>query len=182
MSRIPSLVLLLLLAVACGIPLDAEPETVDVDVDGSPDAPGPVPGDLAAVTMYLVSDETLVRVTRDLPADAGLQSILESLFGGLTEPEARSDLRSSIPTGTEIIGIETEGRIARIDLSREFAVVGGEAETLAVAQIVLTATSVDGIDLVAFELEGVPTDVPVASGALSIDPVDAADYAALVSP
>jgi hypothetical protein len=33
--------------------------------------------------------------------------------------------------------------------------------------------------LVAFELEGVPTDVPVADGALSVDPVGADDYSVL---
>ncbi|MGD2042630.1 MAG: GerMN domain-containing protein [Acidimicrobiia bacterium] len=176
------LALLAVLLVSCGIPLDAEPETVNVDVDGAPDVPGPFPGDLAAVSLYLVSDETLVRVTRDLPETADLESILASLFAGVTEPEARSNLRSSIPAGTEVIGIESEQNLARIDLSSEFAAVGGEEEILAVAQIVLTATSIDGIDLVAFQLEGVPTDAPVANGALSIEPVEAADYASLVSP
>lgn len=168
--------------VACGIPIDAEPEEVTVDVDGSPEAPGPTPGDLVAVTMYLVSDETLVRVTRDLPDAADLETILESLLAGVTEPEERSNLRSSIPAGTEMIDLELDQNVARIDLSNEFAAVGGEEETLAVAQIVLTATSVDGIDLVAFQLEGVPTDAPVANGALSIEPVEASDYASLVSP
>ena len=161
---------------------DAEPEMVPADVDGAPEAPGPTPGDLAAVTMYLVSDETLVRVTRDLPDSADLETVLQSLLGGVTEPEERSNLRSSIPAGTEIIGIEREQNIARIDLSSEFAAVGGEEEILAVAQIVLTATSLDGIDFVALELGGVPTDAPVANGALSIEPVEAADYASLVSP
>jgi spore germination protein GerM len=72
--------------------------------------------------------------------------------------------------------------VLRIDLNRVFAAVGGEEEILAVAQIVLTATSIEGVDLVAFQLDGVPTDVPVASGALSVDPVGAADYSALVAP
>lgn len=173
---------LALLVVACGIPLDAEPEIVTVADDGTPDDPGPAPDDLAAVTMYLVSDEALVRITRDLPDPAGLGEILESLLGGVTEPEERANLRSSIPGDTEVIGIERDGNVARIDLSREFAVVGGEEEILAVAQIVLTATSFDGIDLVALQLEGVPTAAPVANGALSIEPVGAADYASLISP
>ena len=174
--------LLALVVAACGIPLDAEPETVTVDAAGSPDVPDEFSGDLAAVTIYLVSDEALVRVTRDLPEGANLQSILESLLGRVTLPEERSNLRSSISAGTELIGVDQEQNVAHIDLSSDFAVVGGEEEILAVAQIVLTATSVDGIDLVAFQLEGVPTDVPVSSGALSIEPVAAADYTALVSP
>lgn len=173
---------LVLVTTACGIPIDAQPEPVDVEVDDSPVSPGPTPGDLAAVSMYLVSEETLVRVTRDLPDPRSLESILGSLLEGVTEPEERSNLRSSIPTATRVLGIEREGNLARIDLSSEFAAVGGGEEILAVAQIVLTATSVEGIDLVALQLEGVPTDAPVASGALSIEPVSAADYSSLVTP
>lgn len=173
---------LVLAVTACGIPIDAEPESVALEVEDAPVSPGPTPGDLAAVSMYLVSDETLVRVTRDLPDPTSLDSILGSLLDGVTEPEERSNLRSSIPTATRVVGITQEGSLVRIDLSREFAAVGGGEEILAVAQIVLTATSVDGIDLVALELEGVPTDAPVASGALSIEPVSAEDYAGLVSP
>lgn len=176
------MVLLVLGLTACGIPIDAEPEMVEVEVDDAPVSPGPTPGDFAAVSMYLVSDERLVRVTRDLPAPRSLESILDSLLAGVTEPEERSNLRSSIPTATRVMGIDREGNLARIDLSREFAAVGGMEEILAVAQIVLTATSVGGIDLVALQLEGVPTDAPVASGALSIEPVSAEDYASLVSP
>lgn len=182
MRSLRLLIGLVLAVTACGIPIDAEPEVVDVEVDDSPVSPGPIPGDLAAVSMYLISDETLVRVTRDLPDPQSLEAILGSLLEGVTEPEERSNLRSSIPTATRVLRIEREGNLARIDLSREFAAVGGGEEILAVAQIVLTATSVDGIDLVALLLEGVPTDAPVASGALSIEPVSAADYASLISP
>lgn len=52
--------------------------------------------------------------------------------------------------------------------------VSPELPALAVAYSLLMAvTSIEGIELVAFQLDGVPTDVPVANGALSDDPVGA---------
>ena len=177
-----ALLLALLVVVGCGIPIDNEPEVVDIDLPDPPDQPTEAPGDLAAVTLYLVKGESLIRVTRDLPVPATLDMILDSLVSGITEPERVSSLRSAVPPDTRLIDLEMDGDIARINLSREFAAVGGDEEILAVAQIVLTATSVDGISRVALLLEGVPTDAPVADGALSIEPVGADDYATLVSP
>ncbi len=166
---------------ACGIPVDAQPEAVSVEVAPSPTAESPTPGDLAAVSMYLVQDDSLVPVTRELPSPPSLTSIFDSLLDGVTEPERRANLRTAIPPDTRTIAVTEDGSVMLIDLSNEFASVGGEEEVLAVAQIVLTATSIEGVDLVAFHLEGVPTDVPVASGALSVDPVSAGDYSSLVS-
>lgn len=178
--RIVSPVIALLIG-ACGIPVQAEPEIMDVELAPPAGDETPAPGDLAAVSLYLVGDNSLVHVTRDLPSPPSLTSIFQSLLGGVTNEERQANLRTAIPPGTETISITEDGSVLRVDLNSEFAAVGGEEELLAVAQIVLTATSVEGVDRVAFQLEGVPTDVPVASGALSVDPVGAADYESLVA-
>lgn len=177
-----TLLSLALAVAACGIPLDSAPEAVELEVAAASDAGGPVLGDLAAVSIYLVRDASVVNVTRDLPAPPTLEIVFDSLLGSVTEPEQRSGLRTAIPRATEILAIEEVDATLQLDLSQEFAAVGGEEEVLAVAQIVMTATSIEGIELVAFQLEGVPTDVPVANGALSDDPVGAGDYASLVAP
>lgn len=173
--------LVALLAAACGIPVEAEPEVVDVELAPQGESETPAPGDLAAVSIYLVRDDSLVHVTRNLPSPSSLTSIFVSLLGRVTNEERQANLRTAIPPDTETISITEDGSILRVDLNSEFAAVGGEEEILAVAQIVLTATRVEGVDKVAFQLEGVPTDVPVASGALSVDPVGASDYESLVA-
>ena len=164
---------------ACGIPTDATPEAISVDLGdpgGIEQATGPR---LAAVSIYLVRDDRLVHVTRDLPSPARLSDVLESLVSGETEPEDRAGLRSSIPIGTELLGIHQDVNVATVDLSSDFAAVGGRQELLAVAQVVLTAMGIEGVDAVRFELEGTLTAVPTFSGALADDPVTAADYAPL---
>lgn len=171
-----------LVLIGCGVPVDKEPEPIDVEAEVDLEDDGPVLGDLASISMFLIRDEVLIPVTRDLPSPPTPEIILDSLLGEVSQPERRANLRTAIPTETRVISVEVEGEVLSIDLSREFAAVGGEEEILAVAQIVLTATNIDGVDQVAFELDGVPTGVPVATGALSIDPVGADDYETLVAP
>lgn len=178
---VPAAVLVLLLA-ACGVPTEAEPEELLLEVDAPTVIAEPLDENLASVSMYLIRSGALVHVTRDLPSPAGPDEILGSLFDGVTEPQQRADLRSSIPPGSRILGLTQDGPILRINLSNDFAAVGGEEEIFAVAQVVLTVTSIEGVELVAFELEGLPTDVPVANGALSVEPVGAEDYFELLAP
>lgn len=180
MRRLLSAFASVLALAACGIPIESEPVAFDIAQPPAEDSQSPRPGDVAAVSMYLVRDDSLVQVTRDLPSPPSLTVVFESLLGGATEEERSANLRTAIPPGTETLSVTEDGSVLRIDLNRGFAAVGGEEEILAVAQIVLTATSIEGVDQVAFQLDGVPTDVPVASGALSVDPVGAADYATLV--
>lgn len=167
--------------VACAVPLDPVPEMVEVDLGDPPVVERDVAGDLVAVSLYLVEEGSIVAVTRDLTPPADVMSVLGSLLSGTTEPEERTGLRTSIPSGTRLLAVDRDGSTVRLDISRDFAAVGGEEELLAVAQIVLTATGIEGVDSVLFDLEGVPTDVPLPNGALSDRPVNAANYRALLT-
>lgn len=171
-----------ILLVGCGIPLDSGPEVFDLEEFNPPVEDGPTLGEMAAASMYLVRDEALMHVTRDLALPLDATTILTSLFDDVTEPEVRANLRTAIPPEARILGVTAEGTILCIDVSREFAIIGGEEEIFAVAQIVLTASHIEGVEAVTFELEGVPTPVPFANGALSVEPVSADDYASLVAP
>lgn len=166
--------------VACGVPAEEEAEPLTIELDQPPEIEEPQPEDLAAVSVYLIRDAVLVPVTRDLPVPTTLETTLESLLSRVSQPEERANLRTSIPPGTRLLGVEVEDGTARLNLSSDFASVGGEEEIFAVAQIVLTATSTDLANSVEFELEGVPTDVPVAGGALSVEPVTADQYDQLI--
>ena len=178
MNRFLLLGLALVLA-ACGIPVDDAPETFSLEEVGPAIEDLPVAGELAAAPLYLVGDDGLVRVTRDLPVPVEAKAVLESLLAGVTEPEDRSGLSSSIPIGTELLGFAVTDAIATVDLSADFATVGGQQEILAVAQIVLTVTQSGEASGVVFELDGVRTDVPTAEGALATIAVTPSDYDSL---
>lgn len=170
------------LLAACGVPIEAEAERLDIEFDQPVEIEELEPEDLAAVSVYLVRDDRLVHVTRDLPLPTSVEDTLQSLLGGASVPEERANLRTAIPSATTLLGVDLDSTEATIDLSREFASVGGEEEILAVAQIVLTVTSFEGVERVVFELEGVTTDVHLVNGALSERPVEADDYIALLAP
>jgi Sporulation and spore germination len=53
---------------------------------------------------------------------------------------------------------------------------------LAVGQLVLTLTSIEGVDEVVLTAGGAPIEAPLPGGALTDRPLRAADYAALRSP
>jgi hypothetical protein len=52
---------------------------------------------------------------------------------------------------------------------------------LAVGQLVLTVTSVDGVDRVTFLQDGAPIEAPLPGGARTAQPVTAADYSSLLA-
>lgn len=163
--------------VACGVPLDSTPEVVDGDMGApDPEIEELEVEDLVAVSLYLVDEGVIVPVTRDLPEPVDEVAVLESLLDGTTDPEERRGLRTSIPVGTRVLDAERNGSTVRLDLSSDFAAVGGEEELLAVAQVVLSVTAVEEVDSVVFELEGVQTDVPLPGGVLTAEPVTGSQY------
>lgn len=168
--------------VGCGVPVESEPQRLDIESALPVEIEERSAEGVTMVTVHLVRNERLLARTRDMPGPPGLETVMSALLGGTTALEDREGLRTAIPSGTRLLGARREGSVASLDLSGEFVAVGGEEEILAVAQIVLTVTSLEGISAVLFELEGIPTGVPVAGGALSTDPVDAVDYAELVGP
>ena len=72
-----------------------------------------------------------------------------------------------------------EADTAIVDLTAALVEVGGQEQILAVAQIVLTATSVPGIAQVRLLLEGQAVEMPRADGTLTADTLRAADFEVL---
>ncbi len=77
---------------------------------------------------------------------------------GLIKGSEHSDeMTTSIPKTAKVLSVEIENKTAVVDLSKEFVSdnVGGSAgETMAIAPIVLTLTSMEGIEEVMFKIEG----------------------------
>jgi spore germination protein GerM len=73
------------------------------------------------------------------------------------------------------------GRVT-IDLQGEGSATVGDEGPLAVGQIVLTATSVPGVDSVVLTREGKPVEAQQAGGQLTDRPLTAAEYAPLLAP
>ena len=177
------LALISMIVTACGIPHDREPELMPGGVVApvlAPREPGPS-ALLTEVPVFLVQTEHLVKVERRA-APGDLTGVLGRLLAGPKEEEFAAGIRTAIGPQTELLSARVDGDTAIVDLSAAFVEVGGEEQILAVAQIVLTATSVSGIGQVKLLLEGQAVDVPRADGTLTAEALRRRDYEGLLGP
>jgi hypothetical protein len=96
--------------------------------------------------------------------DSHLETAINHLLVGAIGVYAEVGEASAIPSGTELIGIRHNGEIAHINLSHEF-LEGNDSDKsmrLREAQIVFTATAVEGVNGVEILVE----DAPLGDGVL----------------
>ncbi|HEY6739810.1 MAG TPA: GerMN domain-containing protein [Actinopolymorphaceae bacterium] len=178
---------LLVLGSGCGVPSQAQPQVVPSTAVpfGLLDPSTPVPSDpspssttsLHAET-YFVDQDRLIGVRRPLVGTTPrqrLESAIRALQAGPSEAELADGVSTSIPTQLRLRVVGLENRMATIALAGEAQNLGTE-DKLAVAQIVLTAASVDGVASVRLVRDGEPISAPLSDGSLSDQPLGKADY------
>lgn len=118
----------------------------------------------------VVNEPTLVPVLRTVPkSTATATAAMNALLAGPSAKERAAVLRirTLIPAGTKLLGIEISGGLATVDLSAEFASLSrddasdGGSYSLhgRVAQVVYTMTQFTTVDRVNFKLDGKPVKV-----------------------
>lgn len=188
-SRLGWGAVVIVLSAACGIPNDARPRPLpeeavpfgllDQTTTTTTVAIPSVPAVLADV--FLVGQERLARVQRQVPAPVSLDKVLAALLDGPTSDEAASGLRTALGPEAALRSASTAGGIASLDLSESFLQVEGRDHILALAQLVFTATALPGVGAVEFKLAGSPVEVPTGDGTLKYGPIRRTDFAALAS-
>jgi spore germination protein GerM len=170
---------------ACSIQPDASPNdlpTERADVFGEPST-----GDEAAGTnrIYLLAPtdpeapQRLRAVQRDVPTAPA--SVLASLFAGPNASERRdAQLDTAIPPDVELIAARPVGQVLTVDLTDGFGELTPDGLRLAVAQIVSTATDIDGVESVQLRIDGEPRVWPLGNGELTERPLTKFDYPGLV--
>jgi spore germination protein GerM len=178
-------VLVTALASACAIQPDAAPN--DLPAERSDVFGDPATGDEAAGTtrVYLLvpadSDqpERLRSVLRDVSTDPA--AVLASLFAGPNSAERDQGLDTAIPADVELLSSpRTIGQVLTIDVNDAFDSLNADSLQLAVAQIVNTATTLDGVKAVQLRIDGADRVWPLGSGELTDRPLTAYDYPGLV--
>ncbi|MGH9092537.1 MAG: GerMN domain-containing protein, partial [Acidimicrobiales bacterium] len=145
-------------------------------------APADVP-----VTVYFVgaTDQTLTTAQRTVPTDNTLKTVLRALLGGPTTVEKSYGVRTVVSPDVHLVKAKpdrpTGGTgVVTLDFNQAFGEISGTQQVLAVAQVVYTTTAYMGSGYaVQFEIDGVATDVPTATGAQVAGPVKRTTYASL---
>ena len=106
---------------------------------------------------------------------------IRALIEGPTPAEQDTELSTSIPADTLLLGLIIEDGLATVDLSREFELGGGSFNILSrLAQVVYTLTQFPTIDEVLFHIDGEAIDVFSGEGVVLEDPLDRDDYATIL--
>ena len=179
-----ALSVLVLTLSACSIRPDASPTDLPperADVFGEP-----ATGDEAAGTnrIYLLAPadpeapQRLRSAQRAGPTAP--ESVLASLFAGPNATERDSQLDTAIPTDVELLSAPRVGQVLTIDLSDVFDELTPDGLRLAVAQIVSTATEIEGVQSVQLRIDGEPRVWPLGNGELTARPLTQFDYPGLV--
>ena len=168
------LAVLVVVIASCGIPEDGSPRALEADdlpteLTEPPATPSPTPTEVPIATttvlIYLVdADQFVVGVERDLPVPLLFKSVIEELILGPTQQEAdEQGLTSVLPLETIVLDVELVDDTLVINLAEgTLQEIGSELLTIGIAQLVYTATELDGIDQVLIQIEGefrtLPTD------------------------
>jgi hypothetical protein len=178
----------------CGVPTGGPAETIPPSEIPfgltSPSAPpsptaAPEPRPDAGRVYLAAPDDSLVPRPRGVTGPS-LRDRLDDLLGALAEGPTAAELdlqlSTALPPDVELAVAGLTGGTATIDLTGPADPPAGSASRQAVAQVVLSATSVPGVDAVVLTLDGEPIDAPLPSGQLSSAPLTAGDYAAYLTP
>jgi spore germination protein GerM len=180
---------LVVVAVTVGSACAIQPESApnDVPAERSGVFGEPSTGDEAAGTnrIFLLAPtdaeepQRLRAVLRDVPTTTAA-SVLSSLFAGPNAAERDEQLDTAIPTGVELRTARTVGEVLTLDLNDVFAELTPDGLRLAVAQIVTTATQIDGIRAVQLRVDGEDRVWPRGNGELTDDALTEFDFPGLV--
>ena len=179
---------LVVVAAGCGVPEDDQPQELSAEqvppglltTPTTTSVPAQVLPPERQADLYFVDTDgkvaSIIGEVEDQSAEAVITALLEtdptSLDGGLT---------SNIPPGTTLLDISVDDDVLTVDLSEQFTTISGGGFIAAVAQIVFTASGLEGINAVSFRREGERIDVLDEDGATQSDPVTPNDYETLLA-
>lgn len=192
---------------ACGVPTGGSTRSVDPEnvpyallspppsaeptapTDSTPSIPTvpPTATAMASPQLFLLDDDLLVAVSVELPlqavgAEAMIRAALDQLSEGPDEDQRSAGLASALGSDVDLRLVDLIDGTARVDVVLPSRDPAPDRLPLAVGQIVLTVTSVTGVDDVVLVQDGEGIEMPLPGGARTSDPVGAADYQDLLAP
>jgi spore germination protein GerM len=174
---------------ACGVSTDSEPHEISQanvpEGDTSSRASSAGQGGEVIDVWFLQGendDVHLVARERTVRRPKTARGVLEALLlDGPNETERAFDITTAIPSSTTLAGPPElgEGGVLVVDLSDGLFEVRGDELRNAYAQLVCTATELDTVQSVAFELDGETISAFDGNGRSTSRPLRCQDYAGL---
>ena len=186
--RGPLLCILLTVGISgCGIASDDGPrdipaaDQVELGRGGDSNAGAAI----GTARVYFLSPEVvgqaalLESVARDVAETP--TALLQALLAGPNQTEQSNQFRTALPVGTQLLDARRQGFVLRVDLTDAVLQLSGEVLITAIAQIVFTASEIEGVRGVTIVVAGADQQWPVGGGELTSTPLTVYDYPGLVS-
>jgi spore germination protein GerM len=167
---------------ACSIQPDTAPREIPQNDRGLLSPVAPEGGEAAGSTrVYLVAERGGERRLRAVArgVDATPSAVLEELFKGANDQEDEAGLGTTIPPGLQLLSSRSVAGTLQVDVSEEILDVPGPALIFAVAEIVFTASELDGVREVRLKVNGENVPWPDGQGELQSRPLSVYDYPGL---
>lgn len=194
MRFVPALLVVCAVSTSCGLPDSGPPRQIDPSqvpyhlLGTATAAPSTKGQPLRTTTprLYLLTSSNRLRAVEAPLAPSGLPQVLPALLAQLAqgpdEAQRASGLATALGPGVALSLIRVRERTAVVQLDLGEQGPAANRLPLAIGQVVLTATSVRGVDRVKLvRADGKAIEVPLPDGALTAEPVQADDYASLVT-
>lgn len=166
---------------ACGIQSDTKPRDIAENAKqelGGAVAPG---GGVATGTarIYLIgpaaTGQTAVLQPVARTADTATE-LIRSLLSGPNDSEVAEQYRTAIPVGTALRSATLQFNTLRVDVTEPLLQLSGGDLVDALAQIVFTATELDGVRQVKVFVNGADQQWPAGNGTLQSAPLTIYDF------
>ena len=173
-------------ATACSIQQESSPRDIPIDDRGRLDNADPGAGEATGANrVFLITDdeaggERLLRsVLRDVDATPP-SAVLEELIKGPNVAEQEAGMRSDLPADLTLLSPATlVAGTLNVNMSATILELPGTALRYAVAQIVFTASELDGVRSVRLRVDGDLRAWPNGSGELQTTPLTVYDFPGL---
>lgn len=184
---------LLAVVAGCGLPGEGSGHVIPADaVPYGLLSPSPEPRLTTSVVGPLVTtpsvflldgEDRLVAVPLTVDArgvEAVARQVLTDLEAGPSDAQRAAGLSSPLSPGVELDLRRVDQSTAEVEVALALRDPAADRLPLVVGQIVLSLTSIEGVDEVVLLRDGEPVETPLPGGARTTDPLTAADYATLV--
>jgi spore germination protein GerM len=168
------------LVAGCAIQPDTAPRDIPESERGLLEAVPPEGGETGGSTrVFLVAEgddgqPRLRPVVRSVDAAAG--PALQELFKGPNDVDFENGLGTALPAGLQLVDVGTVAGTLQVEVTPEILDVPAPSLVLAVAQIVFTASELDGVSRVRLRVDQRNRAWPDSRGELQEGPLSVYDY------
>lgn len=173
---------------SCSVGTDDSPRDIDPAAVDDTVVPGGNSGAAATGSgrIYLLAadrPESVAQHLQPVPRDVATddpEAVIEALLDGPNSAEFVEQLRTAIPPNLVLNSARLRsGGILEVDVSEPLQELSSDLLISAVAQIVYTASTLDGVSSVLISVNGATSQWPAGNGELQDEPLTVYDYPGL---